>query len=52
MLVVFAVFFRADRQRVDIGDIRRDNEEHRGSSMNPEPASDIDLDMDFDQDLL
>lgn len=52
MLALVPVFFRDDRGRADLGAIRRGYDEYRGLTVNPEPASGVDLDTLFDRDLL
>lgn len=46
------MFFRAYRGKVNISDGRRDYDEYHGLSVNLKPASGVDLDTLFDQDLL
>lgn len=51
ILAAGPVFFRDDRGRVAISDVRRNYEEDRELDVNVDPASDVELDTLFDQDL-
>lgn len=51
-LVEVPVFFQNDRQQVDISDVRLDYDQYCNLSVSLKPASGINLDAVFDQDLL
>lgn len=51
-LAAAPVFFQTNRGRAEITAIFRDYNEYRGLTVNLEPASGVDLDSLFDQELL
>lgn len=51
-LAAVPIFFQADRKPADTNAIRRDYNECRGLTVNPEPVGGADFYIMFDQDLL